>query len=63
MSAPDAVFPFELPEAFNLCAYFLDRNLDEGRGGKVAVRVGNESRTYGQNVAKLSVMVAINASQ
>ncbi|MEM9379387.1 MAG: benzoate-CoA ligase family protein [Planctomycetota bacterium] len=48
MSAPDAVYPLELPDRFNLCAYFLDRNLDEGRGDKVAVRVGDEARTYAE---------------
>ena len=48
MTAPDAVFPLPLPERFNLCAYFLDHNLDEGRGDKVAVRVGGEARTYAE---------------
>jgi benzoate-CoA ligase family protein len=48
MSVPDAVFPLELPERFNLCAYFLDHNLDEGRGDKVAVRVGSQARTYAE---------------
>jgi len=41
-----AVAPF--PAQFNLCDYFLDRNLREGRGGKVALLVGDERRTYAQ---------------
>lgn len=48
MVAPDVTFPMELPASFNLSEYFLDRNLDEGRRDKVAVRVGEEHRTYGQ---------------
>lgn len=48
MVAPDITFPMELPASFNLSEYFLDRNLEEGRGEKVAVRVGAESRTYGE---------------
>lgn len=43
-----AVAPF--PERFNLCDYFLDRNLREGRGDKVAIRCGERSITF----AKLS---------
>ena len=42
----DAVAP--LPERFNLCTYYLDHNLDEGRGGKTALIVGDETRTYAQ---------------
>lgn len=37
-----------LPAQFNLCDYFLDRNLREGRGDKVALLVGDERRTYAQ---------------
>jgi benzoate-CoA ligase len=48
MVAPDVTFPMELPASFNLSEYFLDRNLDEGRRDKVAVRVGSEHRTYGE---------------
>ena len=39
-----AVAPF--PERFNLCDYFLDRNLREGRGEKVAIRCGELSITF-----------------
>ncbi|MDA1266778.1 MAG: benzoate-CoA ligase family protein [Planctomycetota bacterium] len=36
----------EPPPVFNLCAYYLDRNLEQGRGGKVAVICGDEQATY-----------------
>lgn len=36
------------PERFNLCSYYLDRNLDEGRAGKVALYCGEDERTYGE---------------
>lgn len=45
-----AVAPF--PERFNLCAYYLDRNLDEGRADNVALIQGDERRTYGQVAAR-----------
>jgi benzoate-CoA ligase family protein len=41
-----AVAPF--PERFNLCDYFLDRNLREGRSKKVALYCGDETRTFEQ---------------
>lgn len=45
-----AVAPF--PERFNLCTYYLDRNLDEGRGKKVALIAGKETRTYAEIAAR-----------
>lgn len=36
------------PERFNLSAYYLDSNLEQGRAGKVALSCGDERRTYGQ---------------
>src|SRR5262245_1804391 len=45
MAAAD---PVSFPERFNLCDYFLDRNLREGRGKKVALACGDEARTYAQ---------------
>lgn len=39
-----AVAPF--PERFNLCDYFLDRNLREGRAKKPALFVGDERRSF-----------------
>lgn len=41
-----AVEPFPTP--FNLCEYFLERNLREGRASKYALVVGDERRTYAQ---------------
>jgi len=37
---------FEWPERFNLATYYLDRNLEEGRGGKVALVCGERRLTY-----------------
>jgi len=48
MAAFERTFTLDLPERFNLCTYYLDRNLGEGRGEKVAVRVGDEARTYAE---------------
>jgi benzoate-CoA ligase len=50
-----AVAPF--PERFNLCSYYLDRNVEEGRGGKTALILGNERRTYAE-VAERAARVA-----
>ena len=41
-----------IPEQFNAVQYFVDRNLDEGRGGKVAVLCDERELTYSQ-VAEL----------
>jgi benzoate-CoA ligase len=46
MTRFDATFELDLPGEFNLSTYYLDRNLDEGRADKIAVRVGEEARTY-----------------
>jgi benzoate-CoA ligase family protein len=51
----DVLPPF--PARFNLCSYFLDHNLDEGRGSKVALVAGRERRTYAQ-VAERAARVA-----
>jgi len=47
-----------LPEVFNLCSYFLDHNLDEGRGDKVALICGEERRTYRQIAARVERLTA-----
>ncbi|MFT5292274.1 MAG: benzoate-CoA ligase family protein [Planctomycetota bacterium] len=52
----DAVPPF--PARFNLCTYFLDHNLDAGRGNKVALIVGDETRTYAQLSDRAARMAA-----
>jgi benzoate-CoA ligase len=53
MSAPEptedlysAVAPF--PERFNLAHYYLDHNVEEGRGEKAALLLGEESRTFAE---------------
>ena len=51
-----AVAPF--PERFNLCTYYLDRNLDEGRGKKVALIAGKERRTYAEIAARTRKLTA-----
>ena len=38
----------EIPRELNLATYFLDRNLDEGRGGKVALSCGDETCTFAE---------------
>jgi benzoate-CoA ligase len=38
--------PFEIPERFNMADYFLDARVREGKGSKVAIRVGEKSWTY-----------------
>ena len=37
-----------VPERFNAAAHFVDRNVHEGRGGKVAIECGDERVTYDQ---------------
>jgi benzoate-CoA ligase len=46
------------PERFNLCDYFLDRNLREGRGEKVALRCGDRSRTYAEVALRAKLVAA-----
>ena len=49
MSAEDSFTqPPPLPRSFNLCEYYLDRNVAQGRGDKVALHCGDETRTYAQ---------------
>jgi len=46
------VFPpapsVNLPQNFNVAAHFVDRNVAEGRGAKVAIEYGDEQVTYAQ---------------
>jgi benzoate-CoA ligase len=37
-----------LPEQFNVASYFVDRNVLEGRGGRIALECGEERVTYRQ---------------
>src|SRR4029078_9293740 len=47
-----------LPERFNLCDYFLDHNLSEGRAQKVAIRCGDEARTFEQLSTRAKLVAA-----
>jgi benzoate-CoA ligase len=47
-----------LPERFNLCEYFLDHNLVSGRGEKVALVKGSESRTFEQVARRVRQLTA-----
>src|SRR2546425_7600412 len=38
----------DLPDTFNAAAWFVDRNVHDGRGEKVAIECGDERVTYGQ---------------
>jgi benzoate-CoA ligase len=51
-----AVAPF--PDRFNLCDYFLDRNLREGRADKVAIHCGDERRTFAEISARSKLVAA-----
>ena len=37
-----------VPEQFNAATYFVDRNLDEGRGDNIAILCGDREITYGE---------------
>lgn len=41
-----------LPDTFNAATYFVDRNVQEGRGGKVAIECGEERVSYRQLLEK-----------
>jgi benzoate-CoA ligase family protein len=38
----------QIPDELNLASYFLDRNLDEGRGDKVALSCGSDTCTFAE---------------
>ena len=43
------MIPYEdIPRSFNLTSWFLDRNLEEGRGDRVALVCGEETVTYAE---------------
>jgi len=48
----------DFPDRFNLCDYFLDQNLREGRGDKVAIFCGEETRTFEQLSARAKLVAA-----
>ena len=43
-----------IPESFNAAAYFVDRNVEEGRGAKVAIECGETRVTYDQVLASVN---------
>jgi len=51
-----AVAPF--PARFNLEQYYLGRNLDEGRGDKVALLCGDRVRTFGELALRVRSLTA-----
>ncbi len=40
----------DVPQRFNVARYFLDRHVEEGRGGRVALYSGNRAVTYAELV-------------
>jgi benzoate-CoA ligase len=46
--------PLEFPERFNMAWYFLDKNLEEGRGGKTCLYWRDEAYTYAEVQARSS---------
>src|SRR5437899_2996490 len=44
----DPMTTIQLPSTFNVATYFVDRRMQEGRAGKVAIECGEESVTYRQ---------------
>jgi benzoate-CoA ligase len=43
-----------IPERFNAAVHFVDRNVADGRGGKVAVECGDERVTYGELLSRVN---------
>ena len=43
-----AVSPFEIPDRFNAASFFVDRHVEEGRGGKTALFTEDGEITYAQ---------------
>ncbi|MGH9580875.1 MAG: benzoate-CoA ligase family protein, partial [Terriglobales bacterium] len=46
--------PHPLPEAFNVAEYFVDRNVEEGRGANTAIECGEERVTYQQLLERVN---------
>ena len=44
----------EIPHTFNAATWFVDRNVDEGRGAKVAIECGDERVTYAQLLERVN---------
>ena len=54
-----SLHPLDLPERFNLCEYFLDHNLEAGRGDKVALIDESGSYTYAQLVERVQRLAVV----
>ena len=48
------VAPLVLPDTFNAASWFVDRNVQEGRGAKVAIECGDERVTYQQVLERVN---------
>jgi len=44
----------QVPDAFNAAQHFVDRNVEQGRAGKVAVECGDQRLTYGDVLASVN---------
>jgi len=45
-----------LPDIFNAATYFVDRNVDEGRGDSIAIECGDERVTYAEVAERVNRM-------
>jgi benzoate-CoA ligase len=43
-----------LPDTFNAASWFVDRNVNEGRGGKVAIECGDQRITYAEVLERVN---------
>jgi benzoate-CoA ligase family protein len=43
-----------IPDTFNAASWFVDRNVEEGRGGKVAIECGDDRITYAQLLERVN---------
>jgi len=46
ISNQQSAMALDIAQSFNVARYFVDRNLEEGRGDKAAVHYGDEIFTY-----------------
>ena len=43
-----------LPDTFNAASWFVDRNVNEGRGGKIAIECGDQRITYAEVLERVN---------
>ncbi len=58
MSSLGSPFGQGWPDKFNLCSYYLDHNIEEGRKDKTALICGAEKRTYGELLVRVQRLTA-----